>query len=357
MAIIITKHGKRAKKIDKSRFINEDNLQNFIYENPDSIPLYDIDENIRLLILAREFPTNSGNIDALGIDEKGELYIIETKLYKNPDKRLVVAQVLDYGASLSVSYNDKNDFFQILETKVNQHFSIGLSQKICDFFGYSKEDTVELINTLKSNIINGKFRFVVLMDKLEKRLRDLILFLNRNSRFDVYGVELEFYKCDDFEITIPKLFGAEIKKEINTTSTTGHRKTWNEESFFEEIENNLAPKETKVIKNLYEFSKECADRISWGTGIQRGSFSPIVSSICSRSIFTLFSDGTLQLNYAWINENDKQKEYQKKYMKLLGKIFELPIKNGKAKYPTYPILEWGEKVENLKEIIIETIED
>lgn len=52
MAIIITKHGKRAKKIDKSGFIDEDNLQNFIYENP--------------------------------------------------DKRLVVAQALDYEASLSI---------------------------------------------------------------------------------------------------------------------------------------------------------------------------------------------------------------------------------------------------------------
>lgn len=357
MAIIITKHEKRAKKIDKSRFIDEDNLQNFIYENPDSIPLYEIDENIRLLILAREFPTNSGNIDALGIDENGELYIIETKLYKNPDKRLVVAQVLDYGASLSVSYNDKNDFFQILETKVNQHFNIGLSQKICDFFGYSNEATIELINILKYNLINGKFRFVVLMDKLEKRLRDLILFLNRNSRFDIYGVELEFYKYDDFEITIPKLFGAEIKKEINITSTTSNRKPWNEESFFEEIKNNLLPEETKVIEKLYEFSKEYADKISWGTGIQRGSFNPIVSRICPRSLFTLFSDGTLYLNYAWINENDEQKEYQKKYIRLLGEIFELPIENGKAKYPKYPIVEWGKKAENLKKKIIELIED
>jgi hypothetical protein len=48
----------------------------------------------------RAFPTNSGPIDALGINKDGEIYIIETKLYKNPDKRLVVAQVLDYGASL-----------------------------------------------------------------------------------------------------------------------------------------------------------------------------------------------------------------------------------------------------------------
>jgi RecB family endonuclease NucS len=50
--------------------------------------------------LAREFSTKSGPIDALGVDKDGELYLIETKFYKNPDKRTVVAQVLDYGASL-----------------------------------------------------------------------------------------------------------------------------------------------------------------------------------------------------------------------------------------------------------------
>ena len=86
MTIIITKNGKEAKRISKTSFAYEDNLQNFIHENPDSVPLYDIDEDIRLLILAREVPTISGPIDAIGTDERGEVYIIETKLYKNPDK-------------------------------------------------------------------------------------------------------------------------------------------------------------------------------------------------------------------------------------------------------------------------------
>lgn len=39
-------------------------------------------------------------IDAVALDQNGDIYLIETKLYKNPDKRQVIAQVLDYGASL-----------------------------------------------------------------------------------------------------------------------------------------------------------------------------------------------------------------------------------------------------------------
>jgi len=53
MAIIISKNGKNAIKLDKSNFGLEDHLQQYIYDNPESIPLYDIKEDIRLLILAR----------------------------------------------------------------------------------------------------------------------------------------------------------------------------------------------------------------------------------------------------------------------------------------------------------------
>jgi hypothetical protein len=118
MAIIISKNGKDAKRIDQSRFEKEAHLQKYIYDNPETIPLYDIKEDIKLLILAREFPTESGPIDAIGIDKDGEIYLVETKLYKNPDKRLVVAQVLDYGASLWRSGLGFDDFIGNLNQEV-----------------------------------------------------------------------------------------------------------------------------------------------------------------------------------------------------------------------------------------------
>jgi hypothetical protein len=58
MTVIITRNGKNAKKISESKFTNEDNLQNFVHENPDCVPLYQIEDDIRLLVLAREIPTH-----------------------------------------------------------------------------------------------------------------------------------------------------------------------------------------------------------------------------------------------------------------------------------------------------------
>jgi RecB family endonuclease NucS len=68
MAIIIRKTAKTQRSLEKSGFDGEASLQQYIYDNPDSIPLYDIKEGIRLFVAAREFPTNSGPIDAIGFD-------------------------------------------------------------------------------------------------------------------------------------------------------------------------------------------------------------------------------------------------------------------------------------------------
>jgi hypothetical protein len=218
MAIIISKNGKNAVKIDKSNFELEDHLQQYIYDNPESIPLYDIKEDIRLLILAREFTTKSGPIDALGVDKDGEIYLIETKLYKNPDKRMVVAQVLDYGASLWSNYRDFTNFTEQINFHTNKDFTKSVSQRLGEFYQISEDEVDTLLENIRRNLNEGNFKFVVLMDHLHDQLKDLIIYLNNNSEFTVYAVELEYYKHNDFEILIPKLYGSEVKKDIGNKS-------------------------------------------------------------------------------------------------------------------------------------------
>lgn len=216
MSIIISKNLKNAVKVDRSSFALEDNLQQYIFDNPDSIPLYDIKEDIKLLILAREFPTSSGPIDAIGVDRDGEIYLVETKLYKNPDKRLVVAQVLDYGASLWKTYTDFGVFISQLESQVSKKFNKTINDRVREFFNLEDEQLNQFNENLRDNLNDGNFKFVVLMDQIHNQLKDLIIFINQNSRFNIYGVELDYYKYENFEILIPKLFGTEVKKEVGT---------------------------------------------------------------------------------------------------------------------------------------------
>ncbi len=289
MAIIISKNGKNAKKVDKSTFEKEEYLQKYIHDNPESIPLYDIKEDIRLLILAREFSTDSGPIDALGVDKDGEIYLVETKLYKNPDKRLVVAQVLDYGAFLWRSYNNFDEFARVLDEKVNEKFGVGLNQKLKDFFGIDDEGVSALLENFKKNLNEGSFKFVVLMDKLQSRLKDLIIFLNENSRFDIFAVEMEYYKYEDYEIMIPKLFGAEVKKDIGVSSAKSGRQ-WDEKSFFDEAKKILDKDELEILKDVYDFAKT-RGTVTWGKGVSATFRMRLKSSEFQRNILTIFSKG------------------------------------------------------------------
>jgi len=131
MALIISQKGKKTQKIDKSDFEKEGNLQSYIHENPESIPVYEIEESKRLFVVAREFKTESGPIDALAVDKDGDIYVVETKLYKNPDKRTVVAQALDYGASLW-RHSDYGEFINLLNSEINKKFKVSLEEKVAE---------------------------------------------------------------------------------------------------------------------------------------------------------------------------------------------------------------------------------
>lgn len=224
MAIIISENGKNAKRVEESQFDLEDKLQQYIYDNPGVIPLYDIDEDTRLFIAAREFNTKSGPIDALGFDASGNIYVVETKLYKNPDKRTVVAQALDYGASLWRHSVDFDDFILQIDNHCQSQFGVSFKEKYSEFF--ELDDASENFSSIRANLAEGSIKFVVLMDRLHDALKDLVIFVNQNSKFDLYAVELEYYKHKSFEIIIPKLYGAEVKKDVTSASSNANKPKW-----------------------------------------------------------------------------------------------------------------------------------
>ncbi len=221
MTLIITHNGKGAEKVDPSSFPQEDSLQEYIFNNPESVPIYDIRDDIKLLILAREYETASGPIDAVGIDNAGDIYLIETKLYKNPDKRKVVAQVLDYGAALWHNTRDAGNFLEQLNTYLVKQKLPELPVHVQEFFGLTDEGRDQLLQQVQRSFQDGSFKFVVLMDTLHEQLKNLILYINQNSEFDIYAVELKYYKHASYEIVIPRLFGSEVKKDLTPRTKPG----------------------------------------------------------------------------------------------------------------------------------------
>lgn len=307
MSIIISQNGSNAKKIDKSEIEKEDYLQNYIHNNPDAIPIYELKEDKKLLVLKREFNTNAGPIDALAIDKDGDIYIVETKLYKNPDKRTVVAQALDYGAALWKHFNDFNKFIQILNQEIESKFKISLEDKIKEFFNLDDESLNFVLERLKDNLNDGNIKFVILMDSIDERLKDLILYVNQNSQFDIYAVQLEYYKFEKYEIMIPKMFGVEVKKNISSGSISS-RQIRGEIETIEYFKQNLNSDELKIFLSIHEFCKSRGAKINYGTG-SYASFSPVFKNVDSKSLFTISADKEkrLSINFEWISNDVAEK--------------------------------------------------
>jgi hypothetical protein len=305
MSIVVMRKGQPPTKVQPTPVTQEHQLQKYICDNPDALALDDIREDIRLFVLGREFQTRSGPIDALAIDDKGVIYIIETKLYKNPDKRLVVAQVLDYGAGLWNSYADYSEIEPAIDQAVQSRFGMPFREKLMDTFDVDDDQAGSIIDRFEENLVSGRFTYIVLMDHIHDQLKDLISFINANSRFVLLGCELEFYAYEDLDILIPKLFGTETPKP-----PPDGRKRWDESTFFDDVRRRLEPPAETSIRQLYEYAQRTAGRISWGTGASYGSFNPKYTAISRRSVFTVFSTGWLQFNFVWLNDNESALEFR-----------------------------------------------
>lgn len=305
-------------------------------------------EDIQMLVLAREFGTKSGSIDVLALDQEGNIYIIETKLYKNPDKRQVVAQALDYGASLWRQYPTGSEFVRNLREGFR---SLGgwesLEKGLAEVFGADEEIAQEILESVGKNLEEGSFHFIVLMDRMDERLKDLIAFVNENSRFSVYGVELDFYEHEDLEIVIPRMYGAEVKKEV----TTSHRGTrmWNQGIFFQDATKKLPDDQVEALRKLYEYCKDSADTVDWGSGVKYGSFN-VKYSIFSetKSIITARSNGRLSVNFGWMEHGESSEKFVKGFAKRLESEVGIDLPpNYSEQFPHFAPELWTPNVEKL----------
>jgi len=142
------------------------------------------------------------------------------------------------------------------------------------------------------NLKEGNIKFVILMDSMDERLKDLIIYVNQNSQFDIYAVQLEYYKFNEYEIMIPKIFGVEVKKNLKNYSS-GSRKTWSKEDFLRDAKAKDNGQSYNKILTLLEFSEQYADKTAFGTG-NNGVFSyKIKTPQGEGTLFSVYSNGEI----------------------------------------------------------------
>ena len=348
MGIIASKDGGKFKKIESTDFALENKLQKLIHEDEimKKIKLGP-DEDLTLLTLAREFESGSGPIDVIAIDAKGDIYIIETKLKKNSDRREILAQVIDYAGAMWDKFRDFNKF----EEELKKHTEKSLSELIesSEFETKSDQDITEIIDNMKQNFDFGEFKFIIVWDKLESKLTNAINYLNEKTKLTVYAVTFEYYKDSGLEILIPSFYGRESEKR---SIVKGNRKKWTIDTIHEEFKKNFTSNEYVSFKKLYNFSNENADEIRLGTGVH-GSIGPVFKKLCPdkvpRSFLTLYGDGSMHINCPW-----HKTEYRKKIAEKFSENSELKIDVNDdlgRKYPRYTRDQWSKNIDKIISII------
>jgi len=350
MSIVIAKGSGHAIRLEPTGVKDEDFLQRFVAENPHCLPVDEIEDDLALSIVAREFPTGSGPIDVLALDQNGGVYLIETKLYKNPDKRHVVAQVLDYAASIWANFSDADEFRQQLDACARNLKAKSLNEILISDLGVEPDQCSKLVASAAQNCEDGAFRFLVLMDRMGDRLKRLIRYVNRFCRFDLYGVEFEFYEHDDLHIAIPRLYGTESVKVVD-----GGRSTWNEDKYFDHVQETLGDKGVQALRPLFDHCVNSASSVTWGTGRLAGSFNPKYDSVSQKSVLTAYSDGNLALSFGWHPTEGEPFERLMKFRSLIEKELSISIPEDKLKTGyTLSFDAWSPHVQNICEAISES---
>ncbi len=196
-------------------------LQELIFHRPEILPVQYFDESYAPLIpIGREVGTNAGPIDNLYISPRGCLTIVETKLWKNPEKhRTVVAQVVDYAKEISKwNYEDLNEAVLQASRKSSSNNIGDLEQiikPVIEQEGIALNDFQERVI---QNLENGEFLLLIVGDKISPN----VAFLSESIQgapglnFRLQLIELQLYPVEKGKdwplLVVPDIVGT--TKEI-----------------------------------------------------------------------------------------------------------------------------------------------
>lgn len=190
-------------KLNRIETFSEKELQDIIFDYPESLPISSIDEAYNPLVsICKEMWTASGPLDIFMATPNGDIVVVETKLWYNPEaRRKVIAQILDYAKELSKwSYSDlQREVNKRLKSKGNVLYSLVAGQ-----YPDMVLSEMDFVDAVSRNLRLGKILLLIVGDGIREGAKEISNFLN-NSGFLNFGlalVEMPMYQTDLNEIVI-----------------------------------------------------------------------------------------------------------------------------------------------------------
>lgn len=299
MKILIRKDNQsKWEPVDAAGYVVEAELQKLLAESPSLITIEEVREGASPLVVAvREFGLpGSGNTDILAFNSRGDIAVVECKLAANQEiKRRVIAQVLEYGAFLwNMPYDELN-------RRIYSRRNKNLAELVGEAAGDPEWDEEAFRTAIEDNLSKGSFILVIAVDEMNEELNRTMRYLNTcgNPEFAFTVLEMRRYNKEKTEILVPHLYGTVTQAQIQKDRS--RRKMWTEQEFFEKAEAELSPEVNQVIRKLYDWSRTTADRVWFGTGMEKGSYTfHYLLDGKTASVFSIHTDGNLTLNFGWL---------------------------------------------------------
>lgn len=171
---------------------SEEQLKQFLFANPQSLPLDEIDNSFGPLIpVCREIQTDAGPIDLLFANPSGFLTIVETKLCENGDaRRKVLAQILDYASVL-------HDWtYEELDTAITACPKNPPHASLYEIVAHSRPDLdpSDFSDNVARHLRRGDFLLLIVGDGIRRDLERIAEFFQRhihlNFRFALIELAL-----------------------------------------------------------------------------------------------------------------------------------------------------------------------
>ncbi len=163
---------RKLEKIDETfATYRESWLQETLHMNPCIYPLENpLDQDIKIISLGREISTSSGPIDVLLLTSDAQLIIVETKLWRNPEKsRTVLAQIIDYAKEVSHwRYEELNQ--AIINVQRNAKLPVIHSLEDIVRREFGDDNYIEFIDQLVMNLERGDFLLSIIGDRISPNL-------------------------------------------------------------------------------------------------------------------------------------------------------------------------------------------
>jgi len=263
----------------ESQYDSEDRLQELLANYPNLLAGNQINSESprRWLLVSREMslPSEDGgygrwSVDHLFLDQEGIPTIVEVK--RSSDTRIrreVIGQMLEYAANAVVYWP-----VETIQARFEADCGVrGVDPEAAlnDFLS-GETDAQQFWQAIQTNLQAGRIRMLFVADVIPPELRRLVECLNgQMTPAEVLAVEVRQYTGPQQRVLVPRVIGQTQQAVIRKSAGQASWRSWNESSFFEELESNSGAIIAGVARKMIDWGRHRGLRLSWGTGKTYGS--------------------------------------------------------------------------------------